>query len=192
MTPADSLTIVFRSTIETWHDYFLLAGTAAATLMGLLFVSLSIHLEKIVDERGAHLEAIAREAFASFVIVLALSLMMLAPELARRSFGVSILMLGVVRAAISATRMRQTLGAKARASGFGGRSLLLRFLFPLLAALFLGWAGIRFINNDVHDGMAGIMVACLLLIADATRSSYELLIRTARGSRTLEAANPPG
>ena len=61
----------FQHALERWHDFYLLAGTAAATLMGLLFVSLSIHLEKIVAEGGAHLEAISREAFASFIIVLA-------------------------------------------------------------------------------------------------------------------------
>ena len=183
MTPADSLALhEFRSAIEPWHDYFLLAGTAAATLMGLLFVSLSIHLDKVVDERGAHLEAMAREAFASFVIVLALSLMMLAPQLARRSFGVSLLILAAVRGIITATRMRRTLGAAARSS-FGGRSTLLRFLFPLGAVAFLAWAGTRFLIKDVEDGLAGIMLACLLLIADATRSAYELLVRTARAGK---------
>ncbi|HKB75061.1 MAG TPA: hypothetical protein VKC58_00605 [Myxococcales bacterium] len=184
MTPADSLALQsFRSAIEPWHDYFLLAGTAAATLMGLLFVSLSIHLDKVVDERGAHLEAMAREAFASFVIVLALSLMMLAPQLARRSFGVSLLMLAAVRGIITASRMRRTLGATARSSGFGGRSMLLRFLFPLAAVVCLAWAGSRFLGKDVEDGLAGIMLACLLLIADATRSAYELLVRTGRVKR---------
>jgi len=169
VTPADSLALQsFRSAIEPWHDYFLLAGTAAATLMGLLFVSLSIHLDKVVDERGAHLEAMAREAFASFVIVLALSLMMLAPQLARRSFGVSLLMLAAVRGIITASRMR---------------SMLLRFLFPLAAVVCLAWAGSRFLGKDVEDGLAGIMLACLLLIADATRSAYELLVRTGRVKR---------
>ena len=43
----------FQHALERWHDFYLLAGTAAATLMGLLFVSLSIHLEKIVAEGGA-------------------------------------------------------------------------------------------------------------------------------------------
>jgi hypothetical protein len=181
VSAADSLSLMsFRHVVEGWHDYFLLAGTAAATLMGLLFVSLSIHLDKVVDERGAHLEAMAREAFASFVIVLALSMMMLAPQLARRSFGVSLMILAAVRAVITASRMRRTLGAAARSSGFGGRSLLLRLLFPLAAVAFLAWSGTRFLRNDVEDGMAGIMLAVLLLIADATRSAYELLVRTAR------------
>ena len=151
--------------------------------MGLLFVSLSIHLDKIVHERGAHLEAMAREAFASFVIVLALSLMMLAPPLAQRPLGVSLLVLSVARGTMTIRRMRRTLGPTARSSGFGGGNMVLRFLFPLMAALFLAWAGVRFLNRQPEEGLVGIMTSALLLIADATRSSYELLIRTARGAR---------
>jgi hypothetical protein len=173
----------FRRSIEPWHDYFLLAGTAAATLMGLLFVSLSIHLEKVVHERGKHLEAMARESCASFVIVLALSLMMLAPELARRSLGGSLIILAGVRATMTVFRMRQMLSPAAR-RGFGGRNMVVRFLFPLLAVASLAWAGTRLLAGDVEDAMVGIMSACLLLIADATRSAYELLVRTARVSKT--------
>jgi hypothetical protein len=181
VSAADSLAIeAFRHTVEAWHDYYLLAGTAAATLMGLLFVSLSIHLEKIVDERGAHLEAMAREGFASFLIVLAISLTMLAPGLAERPIGAATLMLGAFRAGMAVTRMRRALGSAARASGFGPRVLILRFLFPLAASGFLAWAGWSFLRHDAADGMVGVMTACMLLIADAARSAYELLVRTAR------------
>jgi hypothetical protein len=30
---------------EAWHDFYLLSGTAAVTLVGLLFVALSLHIE---------------------------------------------------------------------------------------------------------------------------------------------------
>ena len=34
--------LTFAQTIEQWRDFYILAGTAAATLIGLLFVSLSL------------------------------------------------------------------------------------------------------------------------------------------------------
>lgn len=41
----------FSNDVEAWHDFFMLAGTAAATLMGLLFVALSLRID-IRAEQG--------------------------------------------------------------------------------------------------------------------------------------------
>ena len=184
MAPADALAVeAFNRSVEQWHDYYLLAGTAAATLMGLLFVSLSIHLEKVVDESGAHLEAAAREAFASFLIVLALSLMTLSPTHRTRPLGASLVFLGVFRAALTANRIRKMLSGRggAPAGERGGR--LLRFAFPFAASGFMAWAGIALLRRNAEDGLVGVMLSSLLLIADATRTAYELLVRTARVHR---------
>ena len=43
--------------IERWHEFYLLAGTAAVTLVGLLFVSLSFHLEALLHETDTGLQA---------------------------------------------------------------------------------------------------------------------------------------
>jgi hypothetical protein len=34
----------FTQAVEGWHDFYLMIGTAAATLVGLLFVSLSLNV----------------------------------------------------------------------------------------------------------------------------------------------------
>ena len=38
----------FQTALSGWHDFYILAGTAAATLVGLLFVGLSLHLRIVV------------------------------------------------------------------------------------------------------------------------------------------------
>jgi hypothetical protein len=40
----------FETTVERWHDYYVAAGGAAAVLLGLLFVSLSLHLDREASE----------------------------------------------------------------------------------------------------------------------------------------------
>ena len=40
----------FETTVERWHDYYVAAGGAAAVLLGLLFVSLSLHLDRGASE----------------------------------------------------------------------------------------------------------------------------------------------
>jgi hypothetical protein len=39
-----------RHALEAWHDFYLLSGTASATLAGLLFVSLSFNLDHLLHE----------------------------------------------------------------------------------------------------------------------------------------------
>lgn len=171
----------FRELLATWHDYYLLAGTASATLMGLLFVSLSIHLERVVAEDGAHLEAMAREAFASFLIVLFISLIFLVPSTARHPMALNLMLMGVLRAILSARRIRKAFASTGRSEGFDRRFFLLRFAFSLIASALLLLAGVALARPmPAEAGLAAIMVAVVFLLADAARSAYELLVRTAR------------
>lgn len=64
--------------MEQWHNFFTLAGTAAATLLGLLFVALSVNKESIAAR--PLLRSLARQTFLSLSIVLLVSLLGLMPE----------------------------------------------------------------------------------------------------------------
>jgi hypothetical protein len=81
--------------VEHWHDFYLLAGTAAVTLVGLLFVALSFHLDTLLRDDKAHLLGTARMAFTSFVYVLMLSLGFLAPGVRPRYLAVAMLILSL-------------------------------------------------------------------------------------------------
>jgi hypothetical protein len=63
---------------EAWQNMFATVALVAATLIGLLFVGLSINLRTIVDS-PAHL-ARAREAMTALVVLLILSLLALIPD----------------------------------------------------------------------------------------------------------------
>lgn len=190
MSPADSLVIEsFHRAIETWHEFYLLAGTAAVTLMGLLFVSLSIHLERVTHESGRHLEAMAREAFSSFLIVLFVSLMMLTPAAAQRPLATSLVVIGLMRGLQTLLRLRVSMGGRTSTTRFSLRTVMLRFAFPLIGSGMLVSAGISLARHWVEEGLALIMTACVFLLADAAKTSYELLIRTAR-DRPAEDVKP--
>jgi hypothetical protein len=48
--------------VATWQGFYTLVGTAAATLVGLAFVALSLHLS-VFTRRHRDLEALAGQAF---------------------------------------------------------------------------------------------------------------------------------
>jgi hypothetical protein len=65
----------FAQAVEGWHDFYLMIGAAAATLVGLLFVSLSLNVDAITREANADLRMLAAQTFTRFlnVVMLAVS-----------------------------------------------------------------------------------------------------------------------
>src|SRR5437899_11480758 len=64
--------------VQRWHDFYIVAGTAAATLVGLLFVGLSLHLRAVLSR--SEVRSLARVTLANFGLVLFVSLFMVIPQ----------------------------------------------------------------------------------------------------------------
>ena len=82
--------------IAEWHDFYIVAGTAAATLVGLLFVGLSVNVDEVMAPDRPDLRALAEQAFASFTYVLLISLFFLVPGQDPLTIGIELAVLGVI------------------------------------------------------------------------------------------------
>lgn len=80
-----------------WHDLFVACAGAAAALAGLLFVAISINLERILAYPT--LPARALEALVLLGAVLIVSLFGLVPDAGRTTLGVELLVIGLVATA---------------------------------------------------------------------------------------------
>ncbi len=60
----------FAAAVQSWHDYYIMVGTASATLVGLLFVGLSLNIEMLRRPESADLRTLAALTFNSFIYVL--------------------------------------------------------------------------------------------------------------------------
>jgi hypothetical protein len=65
--------------MDEWHDFFLATSAAAGVLTGLVFVGVSINLEKIVSQPGSGLPGRAAEALILLLAVLTVSILLLVP-----------------------------------------------------------------------------------------------------------------
>jgi hypothetical protein len=85
------------ATLQSWHDFFILTGTAAATLLGLVFVAASIAAtvpnEKLGDDRARQLWVLP--IVWAFVRVLVVSAMGVIPGQTPASFGYILLVLAI-------------------------------------------------------------------------------------------------
>jgi hypothetical protein len=71
MPPTDAL--------RSWHEFYMLGGTASATMVGLLFVAASVGAGVFSADRRAPLRVFLSASVINFSTVLAASLVVLAP-----------------------------------------------------------------------------------------------------------------
>jgi hypothetical protein len=69
--------MTYADAVQSWHDFYMTAGAAAATLVGLLFVGLSLHIRVVVAQ--ADVKSLARITLADFFVILLVALVILAP-----------------------------------------------------------------------------------------------------------------
>jgi hypothetical protein len=81
--------------MDQWHDFFLAQAGAAGVLTGLVFVGVSINLEKILSEPGSGLPGRAAEALILLVAVLTASLLLLVPGQGRVMVGAEVIVVGL-------------------------------------------------------------------------------------------------
>jgi modulator of FtsH protease len=81
-------------TAEPWGDLYVAMAGAAAALLGLLFVAVSINLEQVL--RNAHLPLRAGETLGVLVVLLVTAVLVLVPGQTRTALGVELAATGLV------------------------------------------------------------------------------------------------
>lgn len=83
-------------TLAHWHDFYTLLGTAAGTLVGLLFVAATLAAGVFSSARSAPMRVFLSASVVHFSSVLVVSLIVMAPVESAVILGVMILACGLV------------------------------------------------------------------------------------------------
>lgn len=156
-----------------WHDFNVALVTAAAGLLGLLFVALSIHVRALNDRRNEELRSVARTIFLGYVVALAIGFLALMPQ-SLWAFGIELIVLNLA--------MLIPFGAAARAGlrptgvGYDRRVTLGQFIagFALFALALTGSIGVAVGESRALFLMAGIAVISLVW---GVFNTWELIFR---------------
>jgi hypothetical protein len=81
--------------LDAWHDFFMLLGTAAGTLVGLLFFAATIGAGVFSSNRQAPLRVFLSTSVVHFTVVLTVSMIILAPITNATLLGVLVLVCGL-------------------------------------------------------------------------------------------------
>jgi hypothetical protein len=164
--------VSYQATLEGWHEFYAILATAAASLVGLLFVGLSLHLRVVITH--PEVRALARMTLTSFGLTLVASLFMVIPETTPANTGTELLILGIVGVLLIIRSLVS--GARSHEHAISFLRLLLRF--GLLALNFVGvsTAGILLLAGDYQDALNALVIVAIFLVVLSLRNSWDLLV----------------
>jgi hypothetical protein len=161
---------------EHWGDFYLLVGTAAAALLALLFVAVSVGIGYLTDKRAAATRTFFSPIIVHFAVVLFLSAVALAPLEEPAIFAAAIGGCGLVGLAISTFTTVQLLRTDwtrfmVDRLGYG--------LLPAVAYVALLGAAILIVRGSAlaAEVLAG---ALLLLLMVNIRNAWDLMLSMVR------------
>jgi len=168
--------VSWEEQVAGWREFYLMAGTAAVTLAGLLFVAISLHIDALVQETHEHLVALARVTLFSFLFVMVLALVMLIPHQSMRVNGAMLVAIAVPYSVITVREMRRP--ARGHAD-FSSALFRRRLILPLIAYAGTAAVGVQLVRHRT-DYLLGLFSVTVLLLGNAAGTSWDLLVRVAR------------
>jgi hypothetical protein len=129
----------FNRVLSQWQPFYSVVASVSATLVGLLFVSLSINRERITKHDDKSLMRLATRGCGDLLFVLMIALMMLVPMQPSYGLAVALVVIGVTRSA----ELFKSARSPNPANPIGGRFRVLReHGLPLVACFGLVAVGI--------------------------------------------------
>ena len=182
----------FSTDVAAWQSFYMMAGTASATLVGLLFVAVSLHIDVFGDPLFWIILLKARRTFSRFIVIVIIALLFLILEQGPVGLGVPLLLLGVL-----GIFWTQRLVKRARSERKQGHALfgledesLLALAVPLVSnALLIVVAATILAGKTAYLGyMVGVIA---MVLSGATNESWNLMLKLAKAKhklRSLKAA----
>jgi len=162
----------YQTALQSWHDFYAITGEGAASLVGLLFVGLSLQLRLVVSRPDVR--ALARVTLTNFICTLALSLFMAIPESAPAKTGIELLSLGLITCLFIAPNVAR--GVRSHVQTISLWHLVLRFGFSGLAFLGASACGVMLIAGDYQDALTGLVIVTLAVLVISLRNCWDLLV----------------
>jgi hypothetical protein len=170
----------YQTSLQGWHDFYSIAGMAAGSLVGLLFVGLSLHLRVVVSR--ADVRGLARVTLTSFGLVLVLALFMVIPEHDPGVTGLELICSGGAACLLIAPAVRAVVRSRVRTIDY--RRLLLRFGLSTAAYLGVIATGGLIASGAYARGFGWLVAVVVVLLLISLRNSWDLLVSV--GAATLE------
>lgn len=155
---------------QDWQSFYILVGSAAATLVGLTFVAMSVGSRLITAKDLPALRVSASPTVVQFLYVLATSAVVLFPTLSPMWLGVLLVVVGLISCGLAVAGVPLM-----RRSHLDMRDWVWYFFVPGLSYILFIGSGIGLLLR-VGQAASGLAVATVLLLVAGIRNAWDLVI----------------
>jgi hypothetical protein len=168
MTPS------FETALASWHDFYLLIGTGAFTLIGLMFVAVTFGAHLLNEKNMETARAFLDPTVVHFVQVLVIASLALIPGIGPSLFGGLLVAVGVL-SLIVLVRVHD--GLRTASSQYNDLELsdwLSGFIIPLV--VYLGFVGCGAAFWTGHAAFSVLAGSTILILLNSIYSAWELIL----------------
>ncbi len=180
----------FAAAAAPWHNFYILAGTSAATLVGLMFVAVTFGSNLVTPKTSASTRAFLDPTVTHFVQVLVTALVVVIPTMGYTLLGVLLVLLAALRTVAIVGVYRHMKEAHRVNHDLELSDWVMGVALPLLCYGGLAAAGVAFGAGYAmaFSALATVTVAILLI---GVYGAWELMVwlamtRSRRGNADLE------
>jgi hypothetical protein len=167
---------LLHDTLSVWHDFFMLLGTAAGTLVGLLFVAATVGSGVFSLDRRAPLRVFLSATVVHFSSVLAVSLVVLLPLTSWLVLGAMVLGCGLVGLGYSGLALRDSV-RDGLITNVDWEDRTWYCILPIIAYLAEGTAGVS-LAYGTEAGCAGLAASMGLLLVVGIHNAWDITVWT--------------
>ena len=167
----------FSNAIGQWRDFQSLVGAVGATLLGLLFVAVSIRPALFGRDTRPEFLSLALKSLGLFMLVVLIALLFLMPDPRPQDVGIGLLVMGGISLFNS---MQQMLGLqRLLRREWGAFFVLRRVLLPTVGYLLLLVTSFRILEGD-PSWIPAVGWLQMLFLFTATYNAWDLLTHVAK------------
>jgi hypothetical protein len=167
------MAVSFPELLHEWHDFYVLLGTASATLVGLMFIATSIGATVFNEESRAALAAFITPTVVHFGAVLFACLVVTIPTHSWHSLG-AVLGAGGLAGTVHSGRLLVLLIIRQRFN-VDLEDRLFYVLIPLVAYVVALTAAVLLFEQSAI-GAELIAVALLILLLAGLRNAWDMMV----------------
>ena len=163
----------FPELIKEWETFYLMVGTAAATLIGLLFVAVSINIDNFHRKTSTDLHHFAALTFNCFFYTLLMAILFLVPGLSSLELGIPLLFLSVLGLANMLIQKNHVQKIQSKRQN---RQIADRFNIPISCLAGLLIVSIVTMFHFIQS-LYGMIPIIIFLLASASQNAWALLVQ---------------
>jgi len=157
-----------------WHEFYMLLGTVAGTLVGLLFVAASVSSGVFTSDRSAPMRVFLSASVVHFCSILAVSLIVLAPVQSSMVCGALILGCGIIGLAHSGLALRDA-ARDGLSAAVDLEDRIWYFALPVVGYLFVAGSGIT-LALELDLGCLALALSAGMLLVVGIHNAWDITV----------------